>query len=195
MKKSILAIALGFSATASMAGDPVASMTAPQIKTDDVSITGAYDIGIKATDGNKIDLSGKNISVDITQGSGLGGGTVGVRAWAADSSASTINLGKQGTTESITVKVTDNSGKAKDNNGHWAVAVGIHAQGKMNAKGGIIDINTKSLIVDVNSTAWAYGLYSQNVTSTATSDFSKLTINADNIHCQASSELTPENVV
>ena len=52
MKKSILAIALGFSATASMAGDPVASMTAPQIKTDDVSITGAYDIGIKATDGN-----------------------------------------------------------------------------------------------------------------------------------------------
>lgn len=74
MKKSILAIALGFSATASMAGNPVASMTAPQTKTDDVSITGAYDIGIKATDGNKIDLSGKNISVDITQGSGWGGG-------------------------------------------------------------------------------------------------------------------------
>ena len=186
MKKSILAIALGFSATASMAGNPVASMTAPQTKTDDVSITGAYDIGIKATDGNKIDLSGKNISVDITQGSGWGGGNVGVRAWGADSSASTINLGKQGTTESITVKVTDNSGKAKDNDGNWAVAVRIHAQGKKNAKGGIIDINTKSLIVDVNSTAWAYGLYSQNVTSTATSDFSKLTINADNIHINVS---------
>lgn len=42
MKKSILAIALGLSATASMAGNPpVASMTAPQTKTDDVSITGA----------------------------------------------------------------------------------------------------------------------------------------------------------
>ena len=67
------------------------------------------------------------------------------------------------------------------------VAIGIWADGKVanNIKGGVVNINTKSLVVDVTSKAWAYGLYSQNKTSTATSDLSTIDINADNIYINA----------
>ena len=181
MKKSILAIALGFSATASMAGNPVASMTAPQIKTDDVSITGAYDIGIYANSGKQFDFSGKNLSIDITEGPGWGKGNVGIRAGYVNSSSatqSTINLGNKGKTESISVKVTDNSGVGD-------VAIGIWAEGNVANKGGVININTKSLVVDVTTKTWAYGLYSQNRTTTSTSDLSTININADDIYINA----------
>ena len=99
-----------------------------------------------------------------------------------------INLGNKGKTESISVKVTDNSGKPD-------IAVGIWAEGQVanDIKGGVININTKSLVVDVTSKAWAYGLYSQNKTTTSTSDLSTININADDIYINATTTGSSEN--
>lgn len=138
-------------------------------------------MGIYASSGKQFDFSGKNLSIDITEGPDWGSGNVGLRAGYVTSSSatqSTINLGNKGKTESISVKVTDNSGKPD-------IAVGIWAEGQVANKGGVININTKSLVVDVTSKAWAYGLYSQNKTTTSTSDLSTININADDIYINA----------
>ena len=174
-----VALALGIAASA----NANVGKTAPDSITEDLTISGAYDIGIYAGSGKQLDFSGKNLLIDITQGPDWGGGNVGIWAAYVDSSSttrSTINLGSKDKTDSIIVKVTDNSGKSD-------VAVGIWADGKVanNIKGGVVNINTKSLVVDVTSKAWAYGLYSQNKTSTATSDLSTININADNIYINA----------
>lgn len=63
----------------------------------------------------------------------------------------------------------------------------------MDIKGGVININTKSLVVDVTSKAWAYGLYSQNKTTTSTSDLSTININADDIYINATTTGSSEN--
>lgn len=180
-----VALALGIVASANAAGSLVIGKTAPDSITKDLTISGAYDMGIYASSGKQFDFSGKNLLIDITEGSGWRSGNVGIRASYVDSSSatrSTINLGGGGKdkTDSITVKVTDNSGVSD-------VAIGIWADGKVanNIKGGVVNINTKSLVVDVTSKAWAYGLYSQNKTSTATSDLSTIDINADNIYINA----------
>lgn len=179
-----VALALGIVASANAAGSLVIGKTAPDSITKDLTISGAYDMGIYASSGKQFDFSGKNLLIDITEGSGWRSGNVGIRASYVDSSSatrSTINLGGgKNKTDSITVKVTDNSGVSD-------VAIGIWADGKVanNIKGGVVNINTKSLVVDVTSKAWAYGLYSQNKTSTATSDLSTIDINADNIYINA----------
>lgn len=157
--------------------------TAPDSITEDLTISGAYDKGIDASSGRQFDFSGKNLSIDITEGPGWGSGNVGIHAGyvkSASATQSTINLGNKGKTESISVKVTDNSGKPD-------IAVGIWAEGQVanDIKGGVININTKSLVVDVTSKAWAYGLYSQNKTTTSTSDLSTININADDIYINA----------
>lgn len=177
-------LALGIAASANAASASLAiGKTAPDSITEDLTISGAYDMGIYASSGKQFDFSGKNLSIDITEGPGWGSGNVGIRAGSVKSSSatqSTINLGNKGKTESISVKVTDNSGKPD-------VAVGIWAEGQVanDIKGGVININTKSLVVDVTSKAWAYGLYSQNKTTTSTSDLSTININADDIYINA----------
>ena len=145
-----------------------------------LKISGAYDMGIYAGSEKQFNFSGKNLSIDITEGPGWGKGNVGIRAGLNSSSAtqSTINLGNKGKTESISVKVTDNSGVDD-------VAIGIWAEGNVANKGGVININTKSLVVDVTTKTWAYGLYSQNRTTTSTSDLSTININADDIYINA----------
>ena len=178
-------LALGIAASANAASaSPAIGKTAPDSITEDLTISGAYDMGIDASSGNQFDFSGKNLSIDITEGPVWGHGNVGIHAGYVKSSPSasqsTINLGNKGKTESISVKVTDNSGVGD-------VAVGIWAEGKVanDIKGGVININTKSLVVDVTSKAWAYGLYSQNKTTTSTSDLSTININADDIYINA----------
>ena len=173
-------LALGIAASANAAA-ALAGKTAPDSITEDLTISGAYDMGIYASSGKQFDFSGKNLSIDITEGPDWGSGNVGLRAGYVTSSSatqSTINLGNKGKTESISVKVTDNSGKPD-------IAVGIWAEGQVANKGGVININTKSLVVDVTSKAWAYGLYSQNKTTTSTSDLSTININADDIYINA----------
>lgn len=173
-------LALGIAASANAAA-ALAGKTAPDSITEDLTISGAYDMGIYASSGKQFDFSGKNLSIDITEGPDWGSGNVGIRAGYVTSSSatqSTINLGNKGKTESISVKVTDNSGKPD-------IAVGIWAEGQVANKGGVININTKSLVVDVTSKAWAYGLYSQNKTTTSTSDLSTININADDIYINA----------
>lgn len=174
-------LALGIAASANAAAALAIGKMAPDSITEDLTISGAYDMGIYASSGRQFDFSGKNLSIDITEGPGWGSGNVGIRAGYVNSSSatqSTINLGNKGKTESISVKVTDNSGKED-------IAVGIWAEGKVANKGGVININTKSLVVDVTSKAWAYGLYSQNKTTTSTSDLSTININADDIYINA----------
>ena len=176
-------LALGIAASANAAAALAIGKTAPDSITEDLTISGAYDKGIDASSGNQFDFSGKNLSIDITEGPGWGSGNVGIHAGYVKSSSatqSTINLGNKGKTESISVKVTDNSGKPD-------IAVGIWAEGQVanDIKGGVININTKSLVVDVTSKAWAYGLYSQNKTTTSTSDLSTININADDIYINA----------
>lgn len=185
-------LALGIAASANAASASLAiGKTAPDSITEDLTISGAYDMGIDASSGRQFDFSGKNLSIDITEGPGWGSGNVGIHAGYVKSSSatqSTINLGNKGKTESISVKVTDNSGKPD-------VAVGIWAEGKVanDIKGGVININTKSLVVDVTSKAWAYGLYSQNKTTTSTSDLSTININADDIYINATTTGSSEN--
>ena len=186
-------LALGIAASANAASASLAiGKTAPDSITEDLTISGAYDMGIDASSGNQFDFSGKNLSIDITEGPGWGHGNVGIHAGYVKSSPSasqsTINLGNKGKTESISVKVTDNSGVGD-------VAVGIWAEGKVanDIKGGVININTKSLVVDVTSKAWAYGLYSQNKTTTSTSDLSTININADDIYINATTTGSSEN--
>lgn len=186
-------LALGIAASANAASASLAiGKTAPDSITEDLTIPGAYDMGIDASSGNQFDFSGKNLSIDITEGPGWGHGNVGIHAGYVKSSPSasqsTINLGNKGKTESISVKVTDNSGVGD-------VAVGIWAEGKVanDIKGGVININTKSLVVDVTSKAWAYGLYSQNKTTTSTSDLSTININADDIYINATTTGSSEN--
>ena len=177
-------LALGIAASANAAAASLAiGKTAPDSITEDLTISGAYDKGIDASSGRQFDFSGKNLSIDITEGPGYGSGNVGIHAGyvkSASATQSTINLGNKGKTESISVKVTDNSGKPD-------IAVGIWAEGQVanDIKGGVININTKSLVVDVTSKAWAYGLYSQNKTTTSTSDLSTININADDIYINA----------
>lgn len=185
-------LALGIAASANVAAALAIGKTAPDSITDeDLTISGAYDMGIYASSGRQFDFSGKNLSIDITEGPGWGQGNVGIRAGYVTSSSatqSTINLGNKGKTESISVKVTDNSGKPD-------IAVGIWAEGQVanDIKGGVININTKSLVVDVTSKAWAYGLYSQNKTTTSTSDLSTININADDIYINATTTGSSEN--
>ena len=183
--------ALGIAASANVAAALAIGKTAPDSITEDLTISGAYDMGIYASSGRQFDFSGKNLSIDITEGPGWGQGNVGIRAGYVTSlsaTQSTINLGNKGKTESISVKVTDNSGKPD-------IAVGIWAEGKVanDIKGGVININTKSLVVDVTSKAWAYGLYSQNKTTTSTSDLSTININADDIYINATTTGSSEN--
>ena len=183
--------ALGIVASANVAAALAIGKTAPDSITEDLTISGAYDMGIYASSGRQFDFSGKNLSIDITEGPGWGQGNVGIRAGYVTSlsaTQSTINLGNKGKTESISVKVTDNSGKPD-------IAVGIWAEGKVanDIKGGVININTKSLVVDVTSKAWAYGLYSQNKTTTSTSDLSTININADDIYINATTTGSSEN--
>lgn len=183
--------ALGIAASANVAAALAIGKTAPDSITEDLTISGAYDMGIYASSGRQFDFSGKNLSIDITEGPGWGSGNVGIRAGYVTSSSatqSTINLGNKGKTESISVKVTDNSGKPD-------IAVGIWAEGQVanDIKGGVININTKSLVVDVTSKAWAYGLYSQNKTTTSTSDLSTININADDIYINATTTGSSEN--
>lgn len=185
-------LALGIVASANAASASLAiGKTAPDSITEDLTISGAYDKGIDASSGRQFDFSGKNLSIDITEGPGRGSGNVGIHAGYVKSSSatqSTINLGNKGKTESISVKVTDNSGKPD-------IAVGIWAEGQVanDIKGGVININTKSLVVDVTSKAWAYGLYSQNKTTTSTSDLSTININADDIYINATTTGSSEN--
>ena len=185
-------LALGIVASANAASASLAiGKTAPDSITEDLTISGAYDMGISASSGKQFDFSGKNLSIDITEGPGWGHGNVGIHAGYVKSSSatqSTINLGNKGKTESISVKVTDNSGKPD-------IAVGIWAEGQVanDIKGGVININTKSLVVDVTSKAWAYGLYSQNKTTTSTSDLSTININADDIYINATTTGSSEN--
>ena len=176
-----VALALGIAASANAAASLAIGKTAPDSITEDLTISGAYDMGIYAGSGKQFSFSGKNLSIDITEGPGWGKGNVGIRAGYVDSSSatqSTINLGNKGKTESISVKVTDNSGVDD-------VAIGIWAEGNVANKGGVININTKSLVVDVTTKTWAYGLYSQNRTTTSTSDLSTININADDIYINA----------
>lgn len=185
-------LALGIVASANAASASLAiEKTAPDSITEDLTISGAYDKGIDASSGRQFDFSGKNLSIDITEVPGWGSGNVGIHAGYVKSSSatqSTINLGNKGKTESISVKVTDNSGKPD-------IAVGIWAEGQVanDIKGGVININTKSLVVDVTSKAWAYGLYSQNKTTTSTSDLSTININADDIYINATTTGSSEN--
>ena len=185
-------LALGIVASANAASASLAiGKTAPDSITEDLTISGAYDKGIDASSGRQFDFSGKNLSIDITEGPGWGSGNVGIHAGYVKSSSatqSTINLGNKGKTESISVKVTDNSGKPD-------IAVGIWAEGQVanDIKGGVININTKSLVVNVTSKAWAYGLYSQNKTTTSTSDLSTININADDIYINATTTGSSEN--
>ena len=184
-------LALGIAASANAAAALAIGKTAPDSITEDLTISGAYDMGIYASSGKQFDFSGKNLSIDITEGPDWGSGNVGLRAGYVTSSSatqSTINLGNKGKTESISVKVTDNSGKPD-------IAVGIWAEGQVanDIKGGVININTKSLVVDVTSKAWAYGLYSQNKTTTSTSDLSTININADDIYINATTTGSSEN--
>lgn len=185
-------LALGIATSANAFAQAVIGKTAPESITEDLTISGAYDMGIDASSGNQFDFSGKNLSIDITEGPGWGHGNVGIHAGYVKSSPSasqsTINLGNKGKTESISVKVTDNSGVGD-------VAVGIWAEGKVanDIKGGVININTKSLVVDVTSKTWAYGLYSQNKTTTSTSDLSTININADDIYINATTTGSSEN--
>lgn len=186
----VLALGIAASANAASASLAIGKM-APDSITEDLTISGAYDMGISASSGKQFDFSGKNLSIDITEGPGWGHGNVGIHAGYVKSSSatqSTINLGNKGKTESISVKVTDNSG-IKD------VAIGIWAEGQVanDIKGGVININTKSLVVDVTSKAWAYGLYSQNKTTTSTSDLSTININADDIYINATTTGSSEN--
>ena len=142
-------LALGIVASANAAAALTIGKTAPASITEDLTISGACDIGIYANSGQQLDFAGKNLSIDITEGPGWNGGSVGVWAAVTNSSSakpSTINLGNKSLTENITVKVTDNLGANSP-------AVGIWASGKTqdNIKGGVININTKSLVVDVKS--------------------------------------------
>lgn len=176
-------LALGIVASANAAAALTIGKMAPASITEDLTISGACDIGIYADSGKQLDFAGKNLSIDITEGPGWNGGNVGVWAAVTNSSSakpSTINLGNKSLTENITVKVTDNSGAN-------SAAVGIWASGKTqdNIKGGVININTKSLVVDVKSKTWAYGIYSQNATTKARSDLSTVNINADDIYINA----------
>lgn len=177
-------LALGIATSANAFAQAVIGKTAPESITEDLTISGAYDIGIYANSGEQLDFAGKNLSIDITEGSYWKHGNVGVWAYVTNSLSakpSTINLGNKSLTENITVKVTDNSGVGD-------TAIGIWASGKTkdNIKGGVININTKSLVVDVKSKTWAYGIYSQNATTKATSDLSTVNINADDIYINAS---------
>ena len=182
---------MGIVASANAAAALTIGKMAPASITEDLTISGAYDKGIYAGSGKQLDFAGKNLSIDITEGPGWGSGNVGIHAGYVKSSSatqSTINLGNKGKTESISVKVTDNSGKPD-------IAVGIWAEGQVanDIKGGVININTKSLVVDVTSKAWAYGLYSQNKTTTSTSDLSTININADDIYINATTTGSSEN--
>ena len=91
-----VALALGIAASANAAGSVVIGKTAPDSITEDLTISGAYDMGIYASSGKQFNFSGKNLLIDITEGSGWGHGNVGIRASYVDSSSatrSTINLG------------------------------------------------------------------------------------------------------
>ena len=67
-------LALGIAASANAAAALDIGKTAQNSITEDLTISGAYDMGIYADGGKQFDFSGKNLLIDITEGSGRGSG-------------------------------------------------------------------------------------------------------------------------
>lgn len=63
-------LALGIAASANAAAALDIGKTAQNSITEDLTISGAYDMGIYADGGKQFDFSGKNLLIDITEGSG-----------------------------------------------------------------------------------------------------------------------------
>lgn len=84
----VLALGIAASANAASASLAIGKM-APDSITEDLTISGAYDMGISASSGKQFDFSGKNLSIDITEGPGWGHGNVGIHAGYVKSSSAT----------------------------------------------------------------------------------------------------------
>lgn len=143
--------------------------------TDDTEIAGAYDVGIQAIDGGRVEFSGQNLNIDTTQGSGWGSGNVGVYAAASKAGQSVIELGEQGKTQSIRINVHDQSAVAD-------IAVGLWARGSGNdGIGGLLHVQGETLTVNVSSdNGWSYGIYAQNASTAAAGEKARIVIDAEN---------------
>lgn len=125
----------------------------------DLSIVGAYDVGIYANQ-KSLNFSGQNINIDITPGNSWGSGQVGVYSLKTGAN---VSLGSDNT-ENISINIVDNSG-VND------IAIGLWA-----TQGGNISVNAKQLRITGHSTGgWIYALSSQGNSQPANS----VVINAD----------------
>ena len=125
----------------------------------DLSIVGAYDVGIYANQ-KSLNFSGENINIDITPGNSWGSGQVGVYSLKTGAN---VSLGSDNT-ENISINIVDDSG-VND------IAIGLWA-----TQGGNISVNAKQLRITGHSTGgWIYALSSQGNSQPANS----VVINAD----------------
>ena len=126
---------------------------------ENLSIVGAYDVGIYAAQ-KSLSFSGENINIDITPGNNWGSGQVGVYSLKTGAN---VFLGSDNT-ENISINIVDNSG-VND------IAIGLWA-----TQGGNISVNAKQLKITGHSTGgWVYALSSQGNSQPANS----VVINAD----------------
>ena len=126
---------------------------------DDITVTTSEgeDYAILAQEGTAIQLTGNSITVNSAEG--------GIRAEAESGS---IVLGKEGSTVIVNSSGTN-------------TAYAVWAKGASGKKGGRVEINGKSLIINsVSSTGQAWGLLAQNTTTGSTLDKATLIVNSEN---------------
>lgn len=126
--------------------------------------------GIWVQNGAKIELTGKNIGISVN--SIVSNQTNGIAAKATNEAAGIIKLGNENT-ENVTVKI-----ESKDR------VIGLASIGNgNNTKGSaLLEVNGKNLNITVKSSdSWAYGITSQNSSTTSDPENrAKVIINSEN---------------
>ena len=182
--KSAIVIALG-SAFCSVSSATTIGMNLPTTPVDeDISITGNYTYGLveSSNTNSTFNINSANIKVDMNYGADwIDTQVAGIRA--KGTKGSTVNLGKTGRTESVSVNLINNSDKA-------VLTIGITSQGAATDSSTIgpkLNINSKDLSVIAKAkSGWVYGIASQNSTTSA-SDVAEVIINAENTYVNVES--------
>ena len=129
--------------------------------TENVDITGEYDVGIYNNSGAQIDFTGETIKIANTApDSTEWANNAAVWADANTGASSVINLGGDATKE---ISIAINETKESTN----GTEIGLWAKGNSNQKGGIINVNGDTLrITGTSGFDYVYGILAQNVNMT-----------------------------
>ncbi len=182
--KSAIVIALG-SAFCSVSLAATIGMNIPTTPVDeDINITGNHTYGLveNSNTNSTFNVNSSNVKIDLNYGTDWTVSQVaGIRAIGTN--GSTVNLGKSGHTDDISVSLNNNSDSA-------VLTIGITSQGSATDSATIgpkLKINSKDLSVIAKAkSGWVYGIASQNSTTEA-KDVAEVIIDAENTYINVES--------